>query len=458
MNIPTPYVIAILVLVLVAIIYVLFFNRWVAEARAIWSQARRSYSEARGTAHCQLLSDIQRTTNRQQTANEKALAQARKQLRTIETAYSQEHDRVLRIWLVRSRLQEVPGISERLKSAIVAEVFDGTFESLRFSHKVHGIGEHKQRAINQWVQHYSRIMPMLRNQEDFPNKQQIKRKYSQQIRRQRETIEHLKAEETELAQRAQRLDQELSWLREIRVRNFANVLRNPERISAELTRYEHGVFAEWEPVPDWLIAAIEATSTNSDLLTSLANSPARLINRGWKRLKEKGLHWNMFWGKQGFRRAALLPLLLIGACALGSLWIALTPSSAEERPSTPTTSDNTEQVVPTSLASPTFTAVATATLTPTAVGTSTATAVATSTPEATETAVPPAKPQIRVSVTRANIRSGPGVENEVVGFVNDGQIFDVLEETESGDWLKIVLENGTEGWVGSQVVELIAVE
>ena len=59
---------------------------------------------------------------------------------------------------------------------------------------------------------------------------------------------------------------------------------------------------------------------------------------------------------------------------------------------------------------------------------------------------------LTVRVGRGNVRSGPGDTYEVIGKVRRGQKFDV--EARQGDWFKILLETGREGWVFKSLVEV----
>jgi formylglycine-generating enzyme required for sulfatase activity/uncharacterized protein YraI len=59
---------------------------------------------------------------------------------------------------------------------------------------------------------------------------------------------------------------------------------------------------------------------------------------------------------------------------------------------------------------------------------------------------------LTVQVRRGNVRSGPGDTYEVIGKVRRGQKFDT--EARRGDWFKILLETGEEGWVFKSLVEV----
>ena len=57
-----------------------------------------------------------------------------------------------------------------------------------------------------------------------------------------------------------------------------------------------------------------------------------------------------------------------------------------------------------------------------------------------------------LTVQVGNVRSGPGDTHDVIGKVRRGQKFDV--EARQGDWFKVLLETGQEGWVFKSLVEV----
>jgi hypothetical protein len=57
------------------------------------------------------------------------------------------------------------------------------------------------------------------------------------------------------------------------------------------------------------------------------------------------------------------------------------------------------------------------------------------------------------------MRSGPGTSYEVLVLLAEGQEVDVLGRDETGEWLKISLDSGEEGWVAAEFVDVgVAVE
>ena len=84
-------------------------------------------------------------------------------------------------------------------------------------------------------------------------------------------------------------------------------------------------------------------------------------------------------------------------------------------------------------------------------------------PEAT--AAPTAVPTVTVPIASRTtggglrMRSGPGTDYEVLTFLAEGQEVNVLGRDETGEWLKISLDSGEEGWVAAEFVEVdVAVE
>jgi uncharacterized protein YgiM (DUF1202 family) len=101
--------------------------------------------------------------------------------------------------------------------------------------------------------------------------------------------------------------------------------------------------------------------------------------------------------------------------------------------------------------------------TPTTEPTPTAMPSPTAPPEAT--AAPTPVPTVTVPVPSRTtggglrMRSGPGTNYEVLTLLAEGQEVDVLGRDETGEWLKISLDSGEEGWVAAEFVDVgVAVE
>lgn len=60
---------------------------------------------------------------------------------------------------------------------------------------------------------------------------------------------------------------------------------------------------------------------------------------------------------------------------------------------------------------------------------------------------------MRVTATSLNVRSGPGTQNAVVRSVPKGGVVTVVEE--QGEWCRVRLDDGTEGWASAKYLEPI---
>jgi uncharacterized protein YgiM (DUF1202 family) len=70
--------------------------------------------------------------------------------------------------------------------------------------------------------------------------------------------------------------------------------------------------------------------------------------------------------------------------------------------------------------------------------------------ERTPEAVTPPPEMVSVIVSLVNIRSGPGMKNEVVTTVRKGDDLELLGQT--GSWCNVRLSNGVEGWIYKKLV------
>lgn len=99
---------------------------------------------------------------------------------------------------------------------------------------------------------------------------------------------------------------------------------------------------------------------------------------------------------------------------------------------------------------PTFTPSPSPTLTPAFTAAQGTRATSTFTPSPT----PTSEPVVTIKASTLRVRSGPGTEYEVVARLEEGDIVVVLGKNGSGDWLKILLPDGEEGWVATEFVEI----
>ena len=145
---------------------------------------------------------------------------------------------------------------------------------------------------------------------------------------------------------------------------------------------------------------------------------------------------------------------------------ALTPSEAATEAATD------DQAAPAQTTPEAATPTATATDTPTATATDTPTATPTHTPTATPSAMPTNTPTpsptstptattvqlVTIAVVNAqsvvNIRRGPNTNFNSVGRADPGDVFLVLETSETGEWVQIELPDGQTGWIASFLVDV----
>lgn len=164
----------------------------------------------------------------------------------------------------------------------------------------------------------------------------------------------------------------------------------------------------------------------------------------------------------------VLALILLGLF-MGGLFLwgngrfpsAIEFEPEESMPVVLVASTNTPTSTPTVMASttplPTKTAVPEPTLTASAAPTilPTATLVPTYTPvPPTKTAVPPIIAV--VNVDRLNVRSGPGVDYDLVATIDEGETVELTGRLINGSWWQICCMLGESGWVIGEAVDLPA--
>ena len=63
-------------------------------------------------------------------------------------------------------------------------------------------------------------------------------------------------------------------------------------------------------------------------------------------------------------------------------------------------------------------------------------------------------PAIRVILSSASVRSGPGIHYDTIGFMLEGETAVVIARNNGPDtWYNIILESGLRGWISGTVVE-----
>ena len=130
-------------------------------------------------------------------------------------------------------------------------------------------------------------------------------------------------------------------------------------------------------------------------------------------------------------------------------WAALLPLPEAKPPSTtqPALALSPSHIItPTSMAPPTTAETLEATAEPIA------TSLDTETPS--PAATPSVPTRARITGDGLQVRMGPGTTYEVTTSLAEGDEVDVLGRDEMGDWVKVSLDNGEEGWVTSEFVDV----
>lgn len=76
-------------------------------------------------------------------------------------------------------------------------------------------------------------------------------------------------------------------------------------------------------------------------------------------------------------------------------------------------------------------------------------------PKPTPSRTPIPLPQVRVLYNSINVRSGPGIEYASIAYLYLNDLATVLDTNADSSWYLVQLDDNSEGWVGSTVVELM---
>lgn len=405
-------------------------------------------------AHKKLLQAARKGLQQEQRSCHQKIQKTQAKITELQAAWGREMGEALIRHLVHDRLTEIPGIGERRQADILRYVYKGQLADLRLAHRLPGIGEQTQRAINQWVTHYQRNFAKVL-ETNFPGKVQVNDKYQLLIQAEEKKMAAARGDIKAARQYLDRIQPELAWLESISAKAFYRALKNPATNSPELSRYLQGVFAEWEPTPDWfqkvLVAAhIRQLPEDGDgRQTAVPAALSRFVPATLSQLMPQA----------GNNRLGLV-LLLSGAlcfCCFGSIALPAMLSTLDN-PAVPTLAPTLTAVpsaTPTAQPSHTLTPPPTATTEPEAAATAvpTDTATPTATPTITATAAP--QTLVRVEIGGANVRAEPDASASVVEVVRAGDILPVLESNEDKTWFLVGLPDGRKGWIGSSVIALV---
>jgi hypothetical protein len=209
------------------------------------------YEAARGTAHLKLLKNAEKRLTHQIDDHNKRLSTTQNELAQIQKKTNDQMLEALEKYIVNQHLTEVPGIGPKLSHTIIQYVFRGRLQDLRkASYTVHGIGQNKQYLIDMWIKQWEQKIPSLLK-EYFPGKSEILTRAETQKKGSEEAIVNIEREKRQLIERLTKARDVIKCLEEVKLQDFVNALLTPDKTNPRIDDYQRGVFAEWEPIPDW---------------------------------------------------------------------------------------------------------------------------------------------------------------------------------------------------------------
>jgi hypothetical protein len=146
-------------------------------------------------------------------------------------------------------------------------VFNDNLSDLSRAQLVDGIGPQKQSAIDLWRRNLVNRLPALLAG-DFPGKNDILRRYAQEISHLEADITKNEAVLDESRAILAHVNKEIGWLSTVRSRDFERTMTIQHANSDTLNHYLLGSFPPWEPMPDWFALALEIIGSSDMTLTS----------------------------------------------------------------------------------------------------------------------------------------------------------------------------------------------
>lgn len=251
-------------ILIMSLLVVFFILYWVALSPAaqkrnkLYQQARLDYRTARGGAHLKLMLDAYERLSRSHKECQSALDKANRHRSDVEARRDRELRTALETHIVQTRLREIPGVGQILAEQLRQHVQNhGGLDSLRkASQDVPGIGPSRQASIDHWVASQKAQMSAML-MADFPGKATIVQKAEAELAGANAEINKKTAELAALATRRDRLKAESAPLKQVAPADLYQALQNPEIAPKNVELYLRGIFAEWEPMPDWFKEIME---------------------------------------------------------------------------------------------------------------------------------------------------------------------------------------------------------
>ncbi len=219
--------------------------------QALKRLAHIEYENARGTAQLKILLVAEKSLKIKLDRTNREIQTAKDSIDQIEKKRSIKLKEAIEREIVINHLTEVHGIGNVLANAIIRKVFRGHIADLRRSSMiVTGIGENKQKSINYWIVQYEKKIPIMLGS-DFPGKKEIIANIQQEIIEIKNNIEVLISLRERLNPMIMKSQNVISQLKKVSEEDFILSFLSSSINNENLDSYQRGVFAVWEPVPDW---------------------------------------------------------------------------------------------------------------------------------------------------------------------------------------------------------------
>lgn len=227
-----------------------------AQRKALVRRARYDYRHARGYLHRSVLRAARKDLEKQDARYYSEIADIQKEMAALHEKEQYALARTLEYSIVWRRFGEVPGIGPALKQRILSELRPKRLADLRRASIVHGVGQGRQKQIEKWIQQYQAKMPKMLNS-PFPGRVEVEQQFANQLDQLETRLQILRYHRDRANQIRQRIDQELSWLEEVREKDFVANILDAESADKDVEEFLKGLFQEWEPVPDWFKQIVE---------------------------------------------------------------------------------------------------------------------------------------------------------------------------------------------------------
>ncbi|NMC29935.1 MAG: hypothetical protein GYA45_07690 [Pelolinea sp.] len=218
--------------------------------KALEKIAFGEFESARGTYHLKMLKDAQTRFQSIVKDYNLEILESNDQIREIEDNTKKQLSQCLERYLISTKITEIPGIGAALGQRILKFIYKNTLTDLYRSFALNGIGDQKQLQINIWVHKYLEEIPGLLLK-DFPGKEEIIIQSNDKIYTIQEQIKQKISEKSMVEKKLEMINFWINKLEKTTLNDFITARVENKGNFSEIEEYINGVFAEWEPIPDW---------------------------------------------------------------------------------------------------------------------------------------------------------------------------------------------------------------